>query len=505
MRGIHKHFPGIHVLKGVDFDVHYGEVHALVGENGAGKSTLMHILFGTHRPESGSIVLAGCEVQITDERQAQRLGISIVFQERSLFGPLSVAENIFAGRQPRGRFGRIWRRELHRRAQRILDDIGLDVDADVEVERLAPDQQQMVEVAKALSLDARLIIFDEPTAALTEAETASLFRVIAGLKQRRVGVVYISHRLEEIFQIADRVTVLKDGETQGTLNVRDTQPEELVRRMVGREFKFRQTGRDAAQPGAVRLEVCGLSDPPRRRRSRVTLRDVSFRARANEIIALAGLAGAGRTELALAVFGARPRGAGEIRVDGQLVRIGSPQDAIHHGIGYVPEDRKQAGLFLDMTIAQNIAAGRLAQFGDWWLSHRKQFAAAERFRDRLNIACRGPRQPVRTLSGGNQQKVVLARWLLVEPKVLIVDEPTRGIDVGAKSEVHALLVELSRRGTAVVVISSDLPEVLELADRVLVMRRGAMVAELSRAEASEERVMHHAATSRLDQCGGRGS
>jgi ABC-type sugar transport system ATPase subunit len=313
-----------------------------------------------------------------------------------------------------------------------------------------------------------------------------------------VGVVYISHRLEEIFQVADRVTVLKDGESQGTLAVQETQPAELVRRMVGRELALHQRRSDDARPGAVRLEVCGLSDPPRRRRARVALRQISLEARSNEIVALAGLAGAGRTELALAVFGARRRGAGEIRVDGQLVKIRSPRDAIHSGIGYVPEDRKQASLFLDMTMAQNVAASRLDQFGGWWLSHRKQYAAAERFRERLRITCRGPMQPVRTLSGGNQQKVVLARWMLVEPKVLIVDEPTRGIDVGAKAEVHALLRELSQRGTAVIVISSDLPEVLQLADRVLVMRQGEIVAELPRAEASEERVMHFAATSQVD-------
>jgi ABC-type sugar transport system ATPase subunit len=497
VRGIHKRFPGVHALKGVSLDVYTGEVHALVGENGAGKSTLMHLLAGVDQPDEGTIDFDGRErVVIADEHEAQRLGIAIVFQERSLFGPLSVAENIFAGRQPVKRFGRVDWRRLHTETRQWLDQVGLAVEPTALVGDLSPAQQQMVEIAKALSLRAKLIIFDEPTAALTDTETRALFRVIADLKQRGVGVIYISHRLEEIFQIADRVTVLKDGEWQGTLPVAQTHPDDLVRRMVGRELSLHERqGRSGGGTEPAMLEVRGLTDPEHLRGARPFLRDISFSARAGEVLVLAGLAGAGRTELALALFGARPRGAGAVFIAGQKVELRSPADAIAAGLGYAPEDRKEAGLFLDMTVARNVAAGRLEQFGSWWLNERDQTEAADGFREKLRITSRGADQIVQTLSGGNQQKVVLARWLLVNPKVLIVDEPTRGIDVGAKAEVHALLRDLARQGTAVIVIASDLPEVLAVADRILVMREGRLVGEMSGPEATEEKVMRLAATS----------
>jgi len=486
MRGVRKSFDGNEVLKGVDFDLRPGEVHALVGENGAGKSTLMNVLAGVHQPNAGTIEFDGrTGIVIPDEKSAQQLGISIVFQERSLFGHLSVAENIFAARQPNV-LGHILRKELQTDARRSLERIKLDVDPGTPVEDLSPAQQQMVEVAKALSLEAKVIIFDEPTSSLTGKETQALFGVIRQLRSQGVGVIYISHRLEEIFQIADRVTVLKDGKWQGTTSVAETDTGDLVRRMVGRDLELRHNDAVAAH-NPILLEVRGLSDLPSH--SKALLKDVSFNARAGEIVGFAGLAGAGRTELALSIFGIRPRGGGEIYVSGRRVTVRSPAEAIAAGIGYAYEDRKEGGLFLDMSVAHNIAAAKLKRFGTWWLSEGRQSAVAAELQESLRIACRNTSQSVQSLSGGNQQKVVLAKWLLANPKVLIVDEPTRGVDVGAKAEVHNLLYRLSRGGAAVIVISSDLPEILAVSDRIYIMREGRITGELNRTEATEENVM----------------
>jgi ABC-type sugar transport system ATPase subunit len=492
MRGISKHFGGVHALKRVDLEVRAGEVHALVGENGAGKSTLMHILAGVHQPDEGTISWSGADhVVIPGERAAQQLGIAIVFQERSLFSSLSVAENIFAGRQPASRWGTIDRNSLHRQSVALLQQIGLTCDPRSPLSELSSAQQQMVEIAKALSLNAKLIIFDEPTAALTETETAALFRVIGDLKRRKVAIIYISHRLEEVFEVADRVTVLKDGTRQGTFPVTEITVDDLITHMVGREVSFQRSG-DVPPVSDIVLEVRNMCDFSLEGEVKTRLRNISFHARSGEILALAGLSGAGRTELALSIFGARPRESGEIFVEGRKVIIRSPANAIAAGLAYLPEDRKDAGLFLDMTITQNIAAANLESFGSWWLSDKRGESTAEEFRKKLRIASYSVKQPVQDLSGGNQQKVVLAKWLLLGPRVLIVDEPTRGIDVGAKSEVHGLLRELACEGTAVIVISSELPEVLAIADRILVMREGRITAELSGAEATEEQIMRYA-------------
>jgi len=492
MHGIRKRFGGVQALNGVDLDVGGGEVHALVGENGAGKSTLMHILAGVHQPDEGRIDWDGKQnVALANEHAAQQSGIAIVFQERSLFSSLSVAENIFAGRQP-VKWGRIKRQELYQDATRLLREVGLACDPKTPLHELSAAQQQMVEIAKALSLNAKLIIFDEPTAALTETETTALFRVINDLKRRNVGVIYISHRLEEIFRIADRVTVLKDGVGQGTFEVCEITTDRLITLMVGRVLTFHRAEAQDRSATPVALEVKGLSDRSLETDVKTVLRDISFEVRQGEIVALAGLCGAGRTELALSIFGARPRDSGEVFVNGQKIEIHSPVDAIGAGLAYVPEDRKEAGLFLDMTIAQNTAAGSLKQFGTWWFDDAKGHAKAEEFRNKLRIASYSAKQVVQSLSGGNQQKVVLARWLLIRPKVLIVDEPTRGIDVGAKAEVHNLIRDLARAGTAIVVISSDLPEVLAVADRILVMREGRITGQLSGAGATEEKIMRYA-------------
>ncbi|MBM3832497.1 MAG: sugar ABC transporter ATP-binding protein [Verrucomicrobia bacterium] len=497
MREIHERFPGVHVLKGVNFDVYEGEVHALIGENGAGKSTLMHILAGVCGLESGRIDFGGrSDIIIPDGHSSQQLGIAIVFQERSLFGTLSVAENIFAARQPANRLGKIDRKKLSAQTRALLTRVGLDVEPRTPLSELPPAQQHMAEIAKALSLNARLIIFDEPTAALTETETRALFKVIGQLKQAGVGIVYISHRLEEIFQIANRVTVLKDGAWQGTFQVSETNTDDLIARMVGRELSLHRRREDVATVrGRVILDVRNLTDAEQFRGSRPFLQNISLQARAGEIAVFAGLAGAGRTELALSLFGVRPRASGDVYIDGRQVFIRSPADAIAAGFGYTSEDRKEAGLFLDQTITQNIVSSRLNEFGAWWLDDRRGEQMAEQFRRKLSVNCQGVRQVVQTLSGGNQQKIVLAKWLLVNPRVLVVDEPTRGIDVGAKAEVHTLLREFASGGAAVIVISSDLPEVLAIADRILVMREGRIVGEVAGSEATEEKIMRLAAIS----------
>ncbi|MCI0627287.1 MAG: sugar ABC transporter ATP-binding protein [Acidobacteria bacterium] len=498
MENIHKSFPGVHALRGVSLTVQPGEVHALLGENGAGKSTLMHILAGVYQPDKGTIDFdGGRSLTIADEHQAQQLGIGIVYQERSLFSHLTVAENIFASGLPVNRWGVIDRTALLNRSRQVLQRLGQNIDPKAPLSRLSPAQQQMVEIAKALVIDAKLLIFDEPTAALTEPETASLFRVIRQMKDEGVGIVYISHRLEEIFEIAGRVTVLRDGQYQGTFGISETNPRDLVSRMVGRVLLEHDFSPAPVPEGSrIVLEVRHLSDHGKAEpgaENGSLLKDISFTLKSGEILALAGLAGAGRTELALSLFGARPYEEGEVRIEGRTVQIRCPEEAISAGLGYVPEDRKEAGLFLNMSVADNIAAARLGHFGRWKMDDQKRDRVAAGFIQKLRIVTPSVATVAGSLSGGNQQKVVLARWLLLNPAVLIVDEPTRGIDVAAKAEVHALVHQLARQGTAVILISSDLPEVLALADRTLVMRRGRICGELSRHDASEEKIMHFAA------------
>ncbi|MCU0914386.1 MAG: sugar ABC transporter ATP-binding protein [Planctomycetes bacterium] len=507
-RGISKSFPGVRALHRVDCDVRRGEVHALLGENGAGKSTLVHILAGVFEPDEGVLRMGGREMRFRDARAAQEAGIAMVFQERSLAGPLSVAENVFFGRQPVRRWSLIDKARLYRQTRVLLDDLGIGLDPATPLESLSPAQQQMVEIAKALSLNACLLVLDEPTSTLTEPETAVLFGIIERLKQRGVGIVYISHRMAEVFRICDRMTVLRDGEHQGTFARQEITEDELISRMVGRRSGFEALARARPVPaGSPALEV-------RRLRDAESLRDISFVARAGEITAFAGLAGSGRTELAMCVFGARPMTAGEVRIHGQPVKIRSPGDAIAAGVGYLPEDRKEAGLFLEMSVAANVCSvpirdehghssedvvrGRttyeeVVNASRWWVNDRvmERQAATVTARMRLTGDIGGRR--VQELSGGNQQKVILARWLLVHPPILIVDEPTRGVDVGAKREVHQLLGELADAGTAVVLISSELPEILAVADRILVMREGRLVGEVPRAAATEESIMRLAA------------
>jgi ABC-type sugar transport system ATPase subunit/ribose/xylose/arabinose/galactoside ABC-type transport system permease subunit len=480
---ISKGFSGVRVLEDVDFDIRGGEVHTLMGENGAGKSTLMKIVAGVHRPDSGAIRFNGHEVTIPSPQAAGRLGIALIHQEPLSFPDLSVAENIFLGHAlPRGKFGQLDWTAMNAQARRHLGALGVNLDPKTKLRGLSIADQQMVELAAALSRDAKALLMDEPTAALTPGEVERLFSIVRSLRDKGVAIVFISHRLPEVFDVSDRITVLRDGKCIGTKNVRETTKDEIVRMMVGRELSALYE-RAESKIGAPLLEVQGLTRAGQ-------FRDVSFAVRAGEIVGLAGLVGAGRTEVTEAIFGLRTLDSGTVKVDQKPVYIRSPKRAIEHGLAYVPEDRQQNGLLLPMTIAANTSManlGLVSRLG--WIVPKRERSLAESWKQKLSTRLRDVAQPARELSGGNQQKVVLSKWLATNPRVLIVDEPTRGIDVGAKAEVHHVLAELARQGHAILMVSSDLPEVLAMSDRVLVMREGRIAAELSRQQATQESVM----------------
>lgn len=487
---IDKSFPGVHALNDVTFEVAPGEIHALLGENGAGKSTLSKIIAGVYAADGGEIWLDGQKLTELDEARAGRLGIGIVHQEGSLVEQLSVAENIFSGRQPTGWFGQIDRQKLRQWSADLLGQLGLDIDPDAKVVNLPVALRQVVEIAKALSHRPKLLILDEPTAALTLNETETLFAMVRQLASQGVAVVYVSHRLDEIFELCHKVTVLKDGCLIDTLDVADTDTETLIRLMVGRELHFeRNTG--ARQAGEVLIEARSIA-------SGTVVRDASISVRRGEIVCLAGLVGCGRTELCEVLFGARSRHGGSITFKGRAFSPGTPADAIAAKIGMVCEDRKQAGLFLQRDIAENIGVTVLGAVSSGLVvSRAKMEALGERYVRTLDIATPSVRTKVASLSGGNQQKVLLAKWLAVEPDLLIVDEPTRGVDVGARSEIYRLLRELAGRGVGLLVVSSDLPEVLTLADRIVVMADGRTVGELDGEVADEVAIL------RLATKGGR--
>jgi ribose transport system ATP-binding protein len=482
LRGIRKTYPGVVALDGVDLDLRAGEVHVLLGENGAGKSTLMKVISGAVTRDSGDILLEGVPVEISGPRHAQALGIGIIYQEFNLVPHLTAAENIFLGREPALAPGVIDQRALMRDAQRQLDDLGVAIDARAMVSRLSVAQQQMVEVAKALSLQTRVLIMDEPTSALTEQEIKELFAAIRRLRERGVAIVYISHRMEELFAIGDRVTVLRDGRHVATRGIRETNMPELVRWMVGRDLKD-QFPKQRAAKGEEVLRVEGLTRDG-------VLRDVSFSLRRGEVVGLAGLMGSGRTSLARALFGADAIDGGRIFVRGEEKQISSPRTAIDLGMGFLTEDRKQQGLVLVLSVQENVclpSVGRWSRAGVMQ-TRRETLAATQRIAE-LRIKTPSPQQRVVHLSGGNQQKVVLAKWLCTEAEILIFDEPTRGIDVGAKVEIYQLINQLAARGAAVLMISSELPEVLGMSDRILVMHAGRISGEFSAAEATQEKVL----------------
>ena len=492
MTGIGKSFPGVQALEDVSLAVWPGECLGLVGENGAGKSTLMKILSGVYAPDAGTIELSGRPAALHSPRQAQDLGVSIIYQEFNLMPNLTVAENVFVGREPNASGFVRWD-ELRGRTQALLDQLGVRLRPGATVRDLSVAEQQMVEIAKALSTNAKIVIMDEPTSALTETEVAALLEIIRGLKARGLGVIYISHRLDEVMAVCDRVTVLRDGRNVGEMPIAEASPERIVRLMVGRNLGdlFQKDASAADAAARPVLEVRGLSrtgtarDP-----SAIVLSDISFDVRAGEIVGLAGLVGSGRTEVARAIFGADLFDRGEVRIDGKPVRLASPRDAIRAGIGLVPEDRKAQGLVLGMTVEDNIslaALPRLVRYG--FIRMKEELALATRFIEALRVRTPSPEQQVVNLSGGNQQKVVIAKWLALQPRLLIMDEPTRGIDIGAKAEVHSLMNQLAQQGVAILMISSELPEIIGMSDRVLVMSQGRLAGELDRAEATQERIM----------------
>lgn len=489
MEGIDKKFPGVQALSKCRFELHAGEVHALVGENGAGKSTLMKILTGVYTKDGGKILYKGKEINISSPKMAQELGICMIHQEFNLIPHLTVAQNIFIGREAQKSIGFILdEREINKRTEELLKNMNLNIDPTTKVMNLTVAKQQMVEIAKALSYNSEVLIMDEPTGALTESEIEELFRIINQLRQKGVGIVYITHRMEEIKKIADRVTVLRDGQYIGTADVKDISIDQIIRMMVGREiYETSQISTSDDDGKEIVLEVKNL------KRGNV-IKDVSFKLRKGEILGIAGLIGSGRTEVARAIFGADPLDSGEIYVKGKKVNIRSPKDAISHGIGYLSEDRKRYGLVLDMDVELNIVLASLERFKGLlgWIKRDKTKAESHMRVDELKIKTPGLQQQVKFLSGGNQQKVVIAKWLTRDSDILIFDEPTRGIDVGAKNEIYKLLNELARRGKSIIMISSELPEILRMSHRIIVMCEGRITGELSAAEATEERIMYYA-------------
>lgn len=481
MEHIHKSFGGVHALKDVHIDVYAGEVHALLGENGAGKSTLIKVMTGVHQADSGQMYLHGEPVQFGGPREAQRQGIGAIYQEPSLFPDLDIAENILAGRQPT-RAGRIDWRTMYDEARELLQQLGVGLDPRTKARNLSVAQQQTVEIARALSLDAQLLIMDEPTSSLTLTEVEELFRVIRQLREAGTAIIFITHRLEEIFAVADRVTILRDGEYVATRDMSDVETEDLIQLMVGRQVDDLFPKQEAPIGDAL-LEVTNLSAGGK-------FENVSFELRAGEILGMAGLIGAGRTDVARALFGIQPVRSGSIKIKGQTATIGSPQQAMDLGLAFVPEDRQHHGLVLPMTIAANVTLPILPRFATaGWLREREAKRVAATAAQRLDVRSAGIDQKAKELSGGNQQKVVLAKWLETSPRILILDEPTRGIDVGTKAAVHQLMSDLANQGVAILMISSELPEILGMSDRILVMREGRITGQFTRAEATQEKIM----------------
>jgi len=482
---VSKTFPGVRALSDVRFELAPGEVHALMGENGAGKSTLMKILAGVYTRDSGKILLDGQEVAFASPREAQAAGVGIIHQELQLMNHLTVAQNIFIGREPRRAFGLLLDEDkLNRDAAALLEHMGLRLNPRTSVGGLTVAKQQMVEIAKALSHNTRVLIMDEPTAALNNAEIAELFKMIRELTGRGVGVVYISHKIDELKQISDRVTVLRDGEYVGTVPTATTSVETIISMMVGRTLADLARDHSRKPRDEIALEVKGLNCGP-------LVKNVSFSLKRGEILGFAGLMGAGRTEVARAVFGADRPESGEIRVKDKKLVIRTPKDAVAAGIGYLSEDRKRFGLAVTMDVASNVVMANLPHYLSLgvFLRSRQILGDVQKFVNLLGVRTPSLNQEVRLLSGGNQQKVVVAKWLDRDCDILFFDEPTRGIDVGAKAEIHKLLRELAREGKAIVMISSELPEILGMSDRIIVMCEGRITGELSPAEATQERIM----------------
>ena len=486
MKGIDKSFPGVHALDHVDLEVKKGEVHALMGENGAGKSTLMKVLTGIYKKDEGTITYEGKEVEYLSPKEAQEAGIVIVHQELNMLGHLTVAQNIFIGREPK-KGGLIDDSKMNAEARKIFETLNIDINPKERMSNLTVGKQQMCEIAKAISHEAKVIVFDEPSAALTEAEIAELFKIIRDLRDKQLGIVYISHRMDEINVITDRVSVMRDGGYVGTLITKDSTKDDIINMMVGRtiyEEPKTQSAVSADAPVVLKVENLNAGK---------MVQDVSFELKKGEILGFSGLMGAGRTETARALFGADAKESGKIYINGEEVEINSPIDAVNKGIGYLSEDRKRYGIITEKTVAENSTMACLDDYmAGIFINKKKENKIAEEYVEQLKTKTPGVDQLVINLSGGNQQKVVIAKWLIKDCDILIFDEPTRGIDVGAKSEIYHLMTELVAQGKSIIMISSEMTEILRMSDRIIVMCEGKKTGELDIAEVTQEKIMHAA-------------
>ena len=482
MRGIDKSFGGNAVLKDAGFLLDHGEIHALMGENGAGKSTLMKILTGVYTRDAGTVLVDGQEVCYKNPQEAERAGIVFIHQELNVLFDLTVEENMFLGKEIKKGFGVCDKKAMRQEVKKILDRLGVEIDPGQRMNELSVGQQQMIEIAKALMVDAQVIIMDEPTAALTQSETTVLFQVVNSLREKGVSIVYISHRMEEIFELCDRMTVLRDGSYIGTKEIKKTDMNDVVKMMIGREIGERYPVRDV-KIGDVAFEVKGLTCPG-------VFQNVSFQVHAGEVLGVSGLMGAGRTEIMQAIFGNMPHVSGEIYLNGKQIVNRNPQEAMKNGIGFITEDRKVEGLMLEESIMKNISIanlGRISSYGV--LKKESEDGLVKRGIEELHIKCFGPQHECNNLSGGNQQKVVFAKWIYTEPKILILDEPTRGVDIGAKKEIYSIINDLAEKGVAIIMVSSELPEVLGMSDRVMVVHEGRVTGMLMKEEANQENIM----------------
>ncbi|MGE7366730.1 sugar ABC transporter ATP-binding protein [Desemzia incerta] len=482
MTGIKKSFGSNSVLRGVDFDIRAGEVHALMGENGAGKSTLMNILTGLHKADAGEIVIDGKQQLFANPKEAEDYGVSFIHQEMNTWPEMTVLENLFIGKEIKNKIGLIQTKKMKELANQTFRDLGVQLDLDKDVKDLSVGQQQMIEIAKSLMTNAQVIIMDEPTAALTEREIDVLFKTIHTLTEKNVSIIYISHRMEEIFKISDRITVMRDGVSIDTTMTKETTNDEVVRKMVGRDLEDYYPTKHS-KIGEVAFEAKGLTQKGR-------FKDVTFNVKSGEIVGFSGLMGAGRTEIMRSIFGMDPLDEGEMILEGKKLTIKNPSAAIKEGIGFLTENRKEEGLVLDYSLRDNISLPSIDGFSKYGLIDTKaESDFSIMLMKRLNVKAVDEFDPASSLSGGNQQKVVLAKWIGIGSKVLILDEPTRGVDVGAKREIYQLMNELADRGVAIIMVSSDLPEILGVSDRVIVVHEGNIAGELSKQEATEEKIM----------------
>ena len=482
MKGINKAFGSNQVLKDAGFVLKDGEVHALMGENGAGKSTLMKILTGVYTKDAGTVLVDGVEVNYKNPQEAEKAGIVFIYQELNVLFDLTVEENLFMGKEITKGFGVVDKKAMHKKAQEVMDKMGVSIPVDAVMSDLSVGQQQMVEICKALMVDAKVLIMDEPTAALTQSETEALFRVMNSLKAKGVSIVYISHRMEEIWQMCDRITILRDGTYVGTEYIKDITMDDVVKMMIGREIGERFPARNV-KIGEEVFRAEGLTHEKR-------FKDVNFSVHAGEVLGVSGLMGAGRTEVMQAIFGELPLVSGKIFIGGKETVIKNPRDAIKAGIGFVTEDRKSEGLLLEKSIAENIEIANLGKVSNGVvLNSKKQAELVKRGIEEFRIRCFGPQHECNNLSGGNQQKVVLAKWIYTDPKILILDEPTRGVDIGAKKEIYDVINDMAAKGVAVILVSSELPEVLGMSDRIMVLHEGKVTGIIDGKTADQEKVM----------------